>query len=126
MNKSKSQSEATLLDVLIDGFEKNEIMGGFHWREMPMPDEASAVQKFRELTEEATRWKGQPVRATDEGGRQISAWPDLQIRRIGRGIMVRAAAPWFDHWWHEEATWEGDPFGPIFAWIDEESNDDRP
>lgn len=122
MNRTKLQSQATLLDVLIDGFEKNEILGGFHWRELPMPDEASAIEKFHELTEEATRWKGQPIRATHEAGRQISAWPDLEIRRIGRGIMVRAAAPFFDRWWHEAATWEGDPFGPIFAWIhDDES-----
>ena len=118
---TKTQLQATLLDVLIDGFEKNEMFGGFHWRDLPMPDETSAIAKFRELTEEATRWKGQPVRATYEGGRQISAWPDLEIRRIGRGIMVRAAAPWFDHWWHQAETWEGDPFGPIFKWIDEES-----
>ena len=120
MNRGKSQTEATLLDVLIDGFEKNEILGGFHWRELPMPDETSAAAKFRELTEEATRWKGQPVRVVDEAGRQMSAWPDLQIRRIGRGIMVRAAAPWFEHWWHRRETWEGDPYGPIYAWIDED------
>lgn len=120
MNRGKSQTEATLLDVLIDGFEKNEILGGFHWRELPMPDEASAAVKFRELTEEATRWRGQPARVVDEAGRQMSAWPDLQIRRIGRGIMVRAAAPFFDHWWHQRETWEGDPFGPIYDWIDED------
>jgi hypothetical protein len=126
MSRAKPPSQATLLDVLIDGFEKNEIFNGFHWRELPMPDETSAIRKFRELTEEATRWKGQPIRVAHEAGRQISAWPDLEIRRIGRGIMVRAAAPSFDHWWHETATWEGDPFGPIFAWIDEEPDDDRP
>jgi hypothetical protein len=121
MIRAKSQSQATLLDVLIDGFEKNEIFGGFHWRELPMPDEPSAIDKFREFTEEATRWKGQPIRNAHEAGRQMSAWPDLQIRRIGRGIMVLVAAPWFDRWWHEAATWEGDPFGPIFEWIDEEA-----
>ena len=126
MSRAKPPSQATLLDVLIDGFEKNEILDGFHWRELPMPDEASAILKFRELTEEATRWKGQPLRVAHEAGRQISAWPDLEIRRVGRGIMVRAAAPSFDRWWHEKATWEGDPFGPIFAWIDEESDDGRP
>jgi hypothetical protein len=82
MNRAKPQSQATLLDVLIDGFEKNEIFDGFHWRELPMPDETSAIRKFRELTEEATRWKGQPARVAHEGGRQISAWPDLEIRGI--------------------------------------------
>jgi len=118
---TKTQLQATLLDVLIDGFEKNEMSGGFHWRDLPMPDEESAIAKFRELTEEATRWKGQPARATHEGGRYLSAWPDLEIRCIGRAIMVRAAAPWFDHWWHRAETWEGDPFGPIFKWLNEES-----
>ena len=121
MSPPKSQSEATLLDVLIDGFEKNEILVGFHWRNLPMPDEVSAIQKFRELTEEATRWKGQPARIVEEEVRQASAWPDLEILRSGRGIMVRAAAPRFDHWWHESETWADDPMGPIFDWIDEES-----
>ena len=120
MNQGKSQSEATLLDVLIDGFEKNEMFDGFHWRDLPMPDEPSAIRKFRELTAEATRWKGQPTRTVEEEGRQGSMWPDLEIRRGGRGIMVRAAAPWFDHWWHKRETWADDPIGPIFDWLHEE------
>jgi hypothetical protein len=42
MRGETTQEGATLLDVLIDGFEKNEIMDGFHWRDLPMPDEARA------------------------------------------------------------------------------------
>jgi len=62
VQQSKPQQDVTLLDLLIDGFEKNEIMGGFHWRSLPMPDERSAVAKFVSLREEATRWKGAPLR----------------------------------------------------------------
>ncbi len=34
--------------------------------------------------------------------------------------MVRARAPWFDAWWHDEATWAGDPMGAIEDWLEEE------
>ena len=108
-----------MLDVLIDGFEKNEVMGGFHWRNLPMPDELVAERKFAELTNEATRWKGRPMRLATAGPRRIAAWPDLEIRQLGRGIMVRARAPWF-HWWHAPTTWEGDPIAPIYDWLHEE------
>jgi hypothetical protein len=66
MPAGKSQDSATLLDILIDGFEKNEILDGFHWRNLPMPDEAAA------------------------GGKFVSWWPDLEIRQAGRGGRVRA------------------------------------
>ena len=120
MRNGTSQEDATLLDILIDGFEKNEIMDGFHWRNLPMPDEAAAVRKFAALIDEARRWKGQPARYEDAGPRRIAGWPDLEIRQIDRGIMVRARAPWFDSWWHERTTWEGDPLGPIYDWLQEE------
>ena len=79
-----------------------------------MPDETSAIRKFRELTEEATRWKGQPVRVAHEAG-----------RRFPHGPPSRYAAS-DEESWLGLPRWEGDPFGPIFAWIDEESDDDRP
>lgn len=120
MRNGTTQRDATLLDILIDGFEKNEIMDGYHWRNLPMPDEAAAVGKFAALIDEARRWKGQPARFEDAGPRRIAAWPDLEIRQIGHGIMVRARAPWFDSWWHERTTWEGDPMGPIYDWLQEE------
>jgi hypothetical protein len=119
MREGTSQQDATLLDVLIDGFEKNEALDGFHWRDLPMPDEPEAVRKFAALAGEATRWKGQPRRFEDAGPRRIAAWPDLEIRQIGRGIMVRARAPWF-RWWHDRKTWENDPMGSIYDWLEEE------
>ncbi len=116
----RTQEEATLLDVLIDGFEKNEILGGYHWRELPMPDEAAAARKFASLTEEARRWKGAPVQLHDASPRRLAAWPDLEIRQAGRGIMVRVRAPWFDAWWHDQRTWHDNPLGPVFDWLDED------
>ena len=118
MRKPTSQEDATLLDVLIDAFEKNEILAGFHWRDLPMPDETAAIRKFDALKEEAQRWKGPPSRL-EQDARRIAAWPDLEIRQAGRGVMVRARAPRFD-WWHERKTWEGDPMGAIHDWIEAE------
>lgn len=109
-----------MLDLLVDGFEKNEIMDGFHWRDLPMPDEESAARKFAEFCDEAQRWKGAPRELRDELPRRLAAWPDLEIRQAGRGIMVRSRAPWFDSWWHKEATWEGDPMGAIYSWLSED------
>jgi hypothetical protein len=116
----KGQEDATLLDVLIDGFEKNEILGGFHWRDLPMPDEHAAGRKFAALAAEAKRWKGPPTRSEERAGRRLAAWEDLEIRQAGRGVMVRVRAPWFSHWWHEPSTWEGHPMGAIFDWIRQE------
>lgn len=122
MTRGKRQQDATLLDVLIDGFEKNEILRGFHWRDLPMPDDGTAARKFASLTDEAQRWKGPPIRTEERAGRRLAAWPDLEIRQAGRGVMVRVRAPWFNRWWHEPTTWEGNPLGPIFDWIEEDGD----
>jgi len=113
----RSPEEATLLDVLVDGFEKNEILAGFHWRTLPMPDEASAARKFAALSDEARRWKGDPSRLRTEPPRRHAAWTDLEIGQAGRGILVRVRAPWFARWWNERATWEDDPMGAIYDWL---------
>lgn len=116
--RATSQEAATLLDILIDGFEKNEVLGGFHRRELPMPDEGAAARKFRALVEEARCWKGPPVRLQEDAMRRLAAWPDLEIRQAGRGVMVLARAPGFG-WWHDEQTWDGDPMGAARAWLHE-------
>lgn len=122
MSNGKSQAGATLIDVLIDGFEKNEVMDGFHWRDLPTPDEDAARQKFEAFCEEAERWKGQPTRAHADNGRRIAAWPDLEIRQAGRGVMVRVRAPRFE-WWYTKRTWEGDPMDRIYEWLAQELAD---
>jgi hypothetical protein len=91
-------------------------MGGFHWRSLPMPDEAARGRKFASLSDAAARWKGSPVRTEEREHRRLVAWDDLEIRRAGRGVMVRARAPRLDGWWHDRATWEGDPMGPLYDW----------
>lgn len=117
MWQARSQEEITLLDVLIDGFEKNESFTGFHCRELPMPDENAAHRKFAAFSDEARRWKGTPIRAQDDNGRRLAVWEDLEIRQVGRGVMVRVRPPGFSSWWHDERTWEGDPMGPMFDWL---------
>ncbi len=113
--------DATLLDVLIDGFEKNEVLEGFYWRRLPMPDERAAARKFSSLTEEARRWKGPPTHTEEQSGRRLNAWPDLEIRQAGRGLVLRARASGFDHWWNDERTWLGDPLDETWDWIAEET-----
>lgn len=119
MRNATRPHDATLLDILIDAFEKNEVWDGFHGRELPMPDEGAATRKFAALLDEARRWKGDPARVDANGPRRIAAWPDLEILQAGRGVMVRARAPWFGAWWHDGQTWEDDPMGAIRAWISE-------
>lgn len=119
MERSRPE-DATLIDVLVDGFEKNEVLEGFHWRELPLPDEAAAVRKFGELMEEARRWKGGPARQVDDRARHLAAWPDLEIRQVGRAILVRVRTAQFGQWWHAEETWSGHPFDGVYDWLEEE------
>jgi hypothetical protein len=124
MTKRRTPEDATLLDVLIDGFEKNELLEGFYWRQLPMPDERAAARKFDALTDEARRWKGPPTRVDEQPGRRLNAWPDLEIRLAGRGLLLRARMPQFNDWWSDERTWHGDPMTPAFDWIAEDRRDE--
>ena len=119
MTARKTPDDATLLDILVDGFEKNEVLEGFHWRRLPLADEEAAAAKFFSLIDEARRWKGPPTRAEDQSGRRLNAWPDLEIRQAGRGLLVRARMAQFSDWWNDEHAWRGDPMGPVFDWIAE-------
>ncbi len=111
-----SASEATLLDVLIDGFEKNEIQSGFHWRDLPCPTELDARRRFTTFRDEATQWKGPPDLTVDDGQRRKAAWRDIVLVQAGRGVQVRVRAPWFSGWWHNEVTWQGDPMRDVWQW----------
>jgi hypothetical protein len=115
--RSRSPLQATLLDVLIDGFEKNEVLGGFHVRWLPLPDADAAGRKFAEFVEEGRRWKGAPTRVSDAPPRRIASWADLEICQVERAILVRVRAPLFDAWWHDRNVWEGDPFDAMFRWL---------
>ncbi len=108
-----------LLELLIDGFEKNEVLEGFHWRTLPMPDEASARAKFDSLVTEGERWKG-AARRREAAERRLAAWSGMEIRQSGRGILLRARATGFEKWWNDRAVWEGDPLAPIYAWLHDE------
>jgi hypothetical protein len=108
-----------LLELLIDGFEKNEVLEGFHWRTLPMADAASAEAKFRSLVAEAERWKG-TARTHEAAGRRMATWSDMEIRQSGRGILVRVKASGFERSWNDGATWEGDPLAPIYEWLHDE------
>ena len=120
MTDDPDRSEVGLLDLLIDGFEKNEVLDGFHLRALPMPDELAAVAKFESLVAEAECWKGPANQAEAAEGRRLAAWPDMDILQVGRGILLRAKAPRFERWWHERSTWEGEPLGPVYTWLAEQ------
>jgi hypothetical protein len=115
--RSTSPREATLIDILVDGFEKNEVLGRFHDRSLPLSTVEEARTKFESLCDEATRWKGEPLRREHSGPRQLAVWSDLEIRQAGRGVLVLAAAPCFDHWWHDASTWADNPMGDVRRWV---------
>lgn len=116
---SRRPEDAGLLDILIDGFERNEVLAGFHCRELPLPDEDAAVRVFASLSEEARRWKGTPLRLEESGSRRRASWPDLEILQAGRGVMIRVRSPFFADWWHDERMWRSDPMRDLHAWIAE-------
>ena len=119
MSQGKRREEVTLLDLLIDGFEKNEMFDGFHERLLPMPDVEAAKGRFVAFAQEAVRWKGSPVRAREQAAWQLLAWPDLELLQAGRVVAVRAKAPRFSDWWNDLATWQGDPMHDVFSAWDE-------
>jgi hypothetical protein len=119
MPPRRSPEDATLLDVLIDGFERNELLAGFHYRKLPLPDEQTARRKFASLSDEARRWKGAPDDGEESGSRRRASWSDLEILQAGSGVMIRVRSPFFADWWHDEGTWRNDPMDELHAWIDE-------
>ena len=121
MATGKLCEDATLIDVLVDGFERNEVLRGFHDRVLPLPDEASAVRKFGSFVHEAVHWKGPPLRRDKDRRRRLAAWADLEIRQAGRGVTVRVKAPRFSDWWQDASTWAGDPLREIYEWLAEEA-----
>jgi len=60
MTNRRQPEDATLLGLLIDGFEKNEMLGGFHMRTLPLRDEAAAARKFAELPRKDVVGRGNP------------------------------------------------------------------
>lgn len=120
MAKKRTTEEASLLDILVDGFEKNEVLDGFHWRDLPLPSTALAVEKFDSLVAEAQRWKGEPSRLETRADRRQAAWTDLDIRQKGPGIRVLVKAPRFDDWWHDPLVWSEDPMGALRDWLHDE------
>lgn len=84
-----------------------------------MPDEGAAARKFDALAEEGRHWKGPPVQRQEDATRRLAAWPDLEIRQAGCGVMVLALAPGFGAWWHDRQTWDGDPMEAVRAWLRE-------
>jgi len=77
MTDAKRPEEVTLLDLLIDGFEKNEVFDGFHERVLPLRDEQLAKARFSSLSEEARRWKGTPIRTDQQAAWELVEWADL-------------------------------------------------
>jgi hypothetical protein len=102
--------------VHADGFEKNETLGGWFWRQLPLPDAATASRKYDELHAELLRWKGPAIEDQRSDLRRRAAWPDVRIQQAGRGIMIWVRDGRFGDWWHERETWSDDPMAGVRAW----------
>jgi hypothetical protein len=72
-----SQDAATLLDILIDGFEKNESLRGFTGGDAGRGRRGSNVDA---LTEEVRRWKGRRC-----------GWSKTRCGGLRRGPIWRSA-----------------------------------
>jgi hypothetical protein len=115
--RPKSTPEnATLLEVLVTAFDRNELLNGYYSRLLPFDDELRASSKFAELVDEARRWKGAPLQALDTGTRRLAAWPDLELRQSGRGVLLLVPGRNEPHWWNDPSTWKGDPMADVYAW----------
>jgi hypothetical protein len=107
MDRAKPDDQLTLLDVLIDGFRKNEILDGYHMRDLTLPNEAKAIGVFGSF-EEATRWQGAPLRTFERARRRLAAWRNFDIRQLGRHLVVRVWSPWMRDWRYDVTTTDAD------------------
>lgn len=121
MTDRRRPEDSTLLDILIDGFEKNEVLGGMHLRRLPLPSAEAGRAVFDRFVAEASTWQGAPTDVRDEGHRAVVRWPDLEIWWAGRGIHIRARSS-VRHWWHALSTWADDPTEAVWAFRDELKN----
>ena len=73
--------DTSLLAALADCFEKNECLGGWFMRQLPLADAPAAARKYREFRAELVRWKGPPL-AEDEGPDwQRADWGEIRMKR---------------------------------------------
>jgi hypothetical protein len=82
----------TLIDLLMNGFEKNESIGSWFWRQLPAPDDATAIRKFDEFAAEGCRWKGEPLESvsdSDRRGRLERSADPPERSRCARGWQIR-------------------------------------
>jgi hypothetical protein len=108
--------DMSLLGVLMDCFEKNEIWDGWFLRRLPLADATTAARKYREFRDELVRWKGAPrAEETGETWRR-SDWGDIRVKQAGRGIMIWARSDGVSDWWHESESWQGDPLAEAWHW----------
>lgn len=107
----------SLLTALVDGFEQNEIVDGWHPRTCPFASDDAARVAFRLWAMEITRWLGEG-RAI--GDRAVE-WPkQLRMKRDGPcvGIWIRADFD-FRERWHSRAMWQGGRCDGAMEWEDE-------
>jgi hypothetical protein len=97
----------SLATVLVDGFEKNEILGGWHERVCPFSTDADARAAFETWAVELRSWLGPPSLAHDDR----YAWGDrARILVSGRGVGVWITCDArFREVWADQRTWEGQP-----------------
>ncbi len=108
--------DTSLLTVLMDGFEKNESMGGRFWRQLPLKDAGLASRKYLEFRDELMRWKGPPKLEDSGVGFQRADWGDIRMKQAGRGVMIWVRAAGVSSWWHRRETWAGDPMAEAWEW----------
>ena len=91
MTDRRRPEDSTLLDILIDGFEKNEVLGGMHLRRLPLPSAEAGRAVFDRFVAEASTWQGAPTDVRDEGHRAGRS-PSRAVHASGPGY-TRSTLP---------------------------------
>jgi hypothetical protein len=83
----------SLLQVCSFCFEKNELLDGWSWRNVPCSTEELAREAFAHLVDEATRLYGEPGPVVLPGSARAHEWPGkLRIGVSGKLVRVLVAA----------------------------------
>ena len=118
-NDHTTNEDLTLLAVLSQCFEVDEMIDGYHLRTAPFGSETVAVARFAQWKSEIEHWLG-PREGEDAGGDgedwQRAWWPDLRMKRTGRGIAFWVRSARVERWWHDTELWEDPGLDGLWQW----------
>jgi hypothetical protein len=108
--------DLSLLAALTQCFEKDETFDGYHLRTVPFRTEAIARARFAAWRNELAHWLGPPDGEDSDDAAERVSWPQLRMKRSGRGVALWVRSAGVDRWWHDAALWQDPGLDGLWRW----------